>query len=386
MRRIFILAVALLVVTAGAFFVYQIFTPVLPPTTPPEVSDTPANAVSSDGTIIPIATSALGFNTSGRVQEVLVREGDYVKRGAVLARLDDAALRRQIAPAEKAVAVAQAQFTQLQVGATDAQRTAAQARLDAALKNYARVRAGPTQQDLAARQTEIDNAFALLKQAQAAYDRVGGASNPEIGMLPQTAQLEAATNNYNAARAALEDAQKHPTASELAAAWAEVQAAQSIVDSLNPTAETLAVARAQVAQAQAALDALLDSREDYVLLAPFDGVITNKNLEIGNIVSAPTSIPAFVLADTSKLQVETTDLAEVDVPRVAVGQTATITLDAFPEKVFRGRVSRIAPAASEHRGDKVFTVWIDLEQGTASGLRPGMTTQVEIEFTAPNPG
>jgi multidrug efflux pump subunit AcrA (membrane-fusion protein) len=234
MRRVILIAATVFIVVVGGFFVYQYFTPAPPPELPPEVADAPALTVSAEGVIIPAATTALGFTTGGRVSEVLVRRGDPVGRGAVLARLEDAALAGEIKQAERAADVAAAQLAQLQAGATPAERSAAQARLDAALQNYARVRAGPTREELAARKTQIDNALALLKQAQAGYDRIGGASNPDIGLMPQAAQLEQATNNYNAALAALEDAQKHPTASELAAAWAEVENARSVLDRLNP--------------------------------------------------------------------------------------------------------------------------------------------------------
>jgi HlyD family secretion protein len=87
---------------------------------------------------------------------------------------------------------------------------------------------------------------------------------------------------------------------------------------------------------------------------------------------------AVQIGDQGKLQVETTDLAEVDVAKVAAGQSVNVSVDAFPGKVFNGTVLRVAQAANEKSGKKVFKVVIDLPDTANSGLRWGMTANVEI--------
>ena len=83
-------------------------------------------------------------------------------------------------------------------------------------------------------------------------------------------------------------------------------------------------------------------------------------------------------ADLSALRVETDDLSEVDVVEVAVGQTVKVSVDAMPYLELPGRVSEIAPMAEERHGDIVYTVTIDLEEGSGASLRWGMTAYVDI--------
>jgi HlyD family secretion protein len=376
MSRIFQALVILLIGLAAVSGCQSAAAPT--PAATPAASESSANVVTADGVIQPIRSAALDFNIGGRVIAINVKVGDHVKAGNVLARLDDATLQKQIAQAESAVALAQAQLDQLQTGAMPAERTAAQAAVEAAQKNYDKVRAGPAVDELTQLKAQLDNAKALLDQAQAAYDRIGGATNPDIAMTPESAQLQQATNNYRAALAAYHDATTHPTAAELAAAQAQLDQAQAAVVRLDATKDAVEIARIQVQNAQAALDVVKANASDYLLTAPFDGIIAEKNIDLGDVLMPGSPIPAFVLGDVSKLRVETTNLAEVDAPRIQVGQSAQVRLDAFPGQTFHGQVSQIAPSATDNRGDKVFRVWIDLDAGMESGLRWGMSTTARI--------
>jgi HlyD family secretion protein len=71
-------------------------------------------------------------------------------------------------------------------------------------------------------------------------------------------------------------------------------------------------------------------------------------------------------------------LVEVDVAKIALGQSAKIKLDAFPDKIFNGKVIQISQFATDRRGDKVFKVTLDIPDAANVGLRWGMTTNVEI--------
>jgi HlyD family secretion protein len=348
------------------------------PTPAPTASANSANIVTADGVIEPIQSADLNFTVGGTVAAINVNVGDSVKKGTVLAKLDDTVAQHQVAQAQAAVTLAQAQLNQVQTGATTSERAAAQAALDAAQKNYDKVRAGPTKDELAQLKAQADNAKALRDQAQAAYDRIGGASNPYIAMTPESAQLQQASNNYAAALAAYNDATTHPTAAELAAAQQQLDQAKAAVAKLDPTKEALDVARAQLQSAQAALKVAQASDADYALTAPFDGVIGAKTISVGDTVMPGAPTPALTLGDVSKLRLETTNLAEVDAPRIRIGQSADVTLDAFPGKTFSGKVYQISPSATENRGDKVFTVWIDLDEGVSSGLRWGMSATAKI--------
>jgi HlyD family secretion protein len=86
----------------------------------------------------------------------------------------------------------------------------------------------------------------------------------------------------------------------------------------------------------------------------------------------------ITLGDLSTLRVETTDLDEIDVARVAVGQQADVTFDALPERVFIGRIVRISPMAEPGTGGVNYTVILELDE-LDPVIRWGMTAFVDIE-------
>jgi multidrug efflux pump subunit AcrA (membrane-fusion protein) len=363
--------------------------------------------VTAAGQVVPAQHASLAFKVGGRIVAIPVRAGDSVKQGMVLARLEDSIVQKQIAQAVAQLATAQAQLAQadaqvqlaekqlaqLKAGGTDSAIASAQAALSAANANYDKVKQGPTADQLGGLKASVDSAKAALDQAQAAYDRAGGTTNPFIVLTRESLQLQQATNAYNAALAAYNDARSHPTASDLAAAYSQIQQAQDALARLSPTQPALDVAQAQVdaAQAtravaqgelnsaQAALDLANAQAPDYVLVAPFDGTIAAKSIDLGQVVQA--GAPAFDLGDLSQLQVETTDLSEVDVTQVAVGQRVNVTFDGLPGKTFTGKVVSVAPEANDHRGDQVYKVTIDLPDAVNGGPRWGMTANVSIQVS-----
>ncbi len=330
--------------------------------------------VSAEGVVVPTQRTTLAWKTGGRVVEILVREGDVVKGGAVLARLDDTTLKGQVALAQATVTVAQKQLAQVRTGATATERQAAQDALAAARAQYAKVKAGPTRDELAMLKANLDNAQAALAQAQFRYDRIGGASNPFGGAAPESLALQQASISLAAAEAKYRDAISHPTDSELRAAQAAVAQAESALAHLDPTPEALALAQAQVDQAQASLDLAKIAKADTVLVAPFDGTVAAIPVDVGQVVA--TGMPAMTFGNLAKLEIETTDLAEADVTRVAMGQPVKVTLDALPDQTLTGQVARVSTIANDHSGDKVFKVTVDLDE--TAGLRWGMTANVEM--------
>lgn len=135
-------------------------------------------------------------------------------------------------------------------------------------------------------------------------------------------------------------------------------------------------AEADVTRAQALLDsanATLNAQS--TLTAPFDGTVVSVD-----IAPAETVVPGqivIVLADFSSFQVETTDLSELDVPRVQIGQSAIVFIEALGEE-FTGNVIDIDRIGSTLGGDVVFTVIVDLDN-QPQGLLWGMSANVEIQ-------
>jgi RND family efflux transporter MFP subunit len=371
---------------------------------------------------------------SGRIAAIAVNEGDRVTAGQAIVQLDHSLLDAQIAQAQAAVNTAQAQLAQIQNGPRASDVTAAQAALAAAQQNYDKLRAGATASDLAAAQAalaaaeqsyskvragptadqlgqlkaQVDNAQAALDQAQSAYDKIGGATNPYIELSPQSLQLQQATNNYNAAVAAYNDARTHPTAADLAAAQAQVQQAQAALDRLTPDAAQLAAAQAQVQQAQAALDRLTPTAdqiavaEDQVkqakaalavlqtqlakmtLTSPVNGIVAQRAVNVGEFAAPGAALLTITKLDPVKLTIY---VPETQLGQIKLGEQIGVQVDSFPEQVFKGQVIFISPQAEftprnvqtkAERVNTVFAVKLQIPNPDAA-LKPGMPADATLE-------
>jgi len=328
----------------------------------PTVFATPApETVSAEGTVLPSQRASLAFKTAGRVAETPVKEGDAVKSGATLARLDDATLRAQVAQADAALRVAQINFERAQ-SANTANIAVAQANLNKLL-------AGPTQTEIAVAEARVQEARTGLARAQQSYDVlrwIGGATEADVRFKRDSAQA-----GLDIAVADMQRIKTGARAEDIAIAQAQLDLAQG-----NAGKAEISAADAQVKQAQAGLDVAKATLQDAALIAPFDGTVALVSVEVNQSVSP--GVAAVLIGNFSKLEVETTDLAEVDVVKVLIGQTAKITADAFPDKIFLGQVVRIATSSSDRRGDKVYKVVIALGDDATNVLRWGMTTKVDI--------
>jgi HlyD family secretion protein len=229
------------------------------------------------------------------------------------------------------------------------------------------VREGTKEEDLAAAQAEATRAWSDVLAAQAQF------SQAQAQVLVAQAGVHTAEAQVAQARAETETAK------------GQVQQAQAELDTLKAGSrqEDIAAAEADVAAATAALTAAKNALEDTTLRALFDGTVGAISVDEGQLVQPAQLV--VKLGDLSLLRAETDDLSEVDVSRVQVGQRAAVTVDALDGQVFPGKVSRIAPVATERRGDTVYKLSLDLETSPSASLRWGMSAFVEID-TATQPG
>jgi HlyD family secretion protein len=142
------------------------------------------------------------------------------------------------------------------------------------------------------------------------------------------------------------------------------------------TKEQIAVAEASVAQAQVAVDQAQAALDKLQLKAPFAGTAGSVYVRGGEMLASGQQVLA--LGDLTSLRVETTDLSEVDVARVVVGQPVNVTFDAIKGKTLTGKVARIAPMSSQGQGGVNYTVIVELDQ-LDPALRWGMTAFTDIE-------
>ena len=372
------------------------------PTPTPQAQDIPV-VVSASGKLLPSRWANLSFRAGGRVVELKMQAGDKVEAKQVLARLDDTDAKLALAQANAAVKMAQAQLAQLKVGARSeeiAQQKqavqAVQAALAGAQAQLDQLQAGARQGDLAVADAAVRQAEADWKVVADSYDAVTtglelskeyGRAGTELTKVEASLryQLQAATQAVTAAKARLAQIKAGPTEAErrggqaaVAAAQAQYDAAQAQLDQMmaGATKEQIAVAEANVAQAQAAADLAQANLDKLQLTAPFAGTVGNVYAREGELLATGQTVVA--LGDLSSLRVETTDLSEVDVARVTVGQPVNVTFDALKGQTLQGRVTRIAPMSSASQGGVNYTVIVELDQ-LDPALRWGMTAFTDIQ-------
>lgn len=339
---------------------------------------------------------------------------------AELERMVKGARPAEITQAEEAVHSAQAV------------QDTAQAQLDQAQAELARLLSGARPEEVEAAAATTMKAEAALRQAQAEYDKIAWAE--EIGDTPQALALESATLDYDVAKAnyqalvrgarpeeiqaaqaavaaaraglaqaeagvssaqaalallqegatpeqiAMAEAAVDQARASLAQAEAGVGSAQAALDLLREgaTPEQIAAARAAVKQAEANLAAAQTALNQATLMAPFDGVVSKVHVRLGEQVNpAQFNQPVIVLGDLSTMRVETTDLRETDVARVAIGQEVDITFDALPDTLLKGRVVYISPQSSSEQGGVNYTTIIEFDEFDPR-LLWGMTAYVNI--------
>lgn len=351
---------------------------------PPEATPPPAEdierVVSATGIVIPAQWATLSLEISGRAERVLVEAGDQVEEGELLIQLDSTDLENAVAQAEAALATSQANLALAEAEARPQEIAALEAQLAGAKAELARLLAGAQPEEIALAQAQLQQTNTDLAHAQNLYDRWrwvgdepgGGGTEEQLRY-----QRDAAAAANAATQAQLDLVMAGPSSEEIAAAQARVEQAQAQLDLLRAGArpEEVAVAQTQVAQAEVALAQAQSALEQAALRAPFTGIIGEVRVKEGEVVNA--GVPLLTLGDLGHLRVETTDLNEIDIPLVRVGQEARIEFDALPERAVRGRVIQIAPMASLEEGGTNYTVIMELEERDPD-LRWGMTAFVDI--------
>ena len=403
-----------------------------PTTTPTAAAPAVAaydESVIARAVIKPLRSASLEMATSGAVVEILANEGDFVKAGQPLLRLDSTLQKIEVAQAEVDLLQAKSRLQETKSGSRPEEIAAAQAAVDTVkARLLANSEAGVRQTDIAAAQaqlsaaqaqlqdllngpkeatliearTALQNAEANLKQARSAYEPLAWRS--DIGMLPESVAMEKATNEYQAAlarynllsqpataaqiseaRASVEDAranlartQNPAKPADVDAIHAEVRKAEADLQLIEVGARPEVVARAE-ADVKAAEVAMMRAQailSQTVLLAPFSGLVGDISIEVGEQVNPGKVL--VQLGDVSNWRIETSDLTELDITKVQEGAPALIEVDALPGETLTGTVSHIKRWGEDKVGDVVYTVEVS-PKALDKRLRWNMTASVTIQ-------
>ncbi len=385
-------------------------------TATPEVESDVESLVSVTGEVVPEVWATLSAQTDGTVVNVLVVQGAEVATGDVLIQLDPTDAQRALEEAEAALAASRAQLALVRAGPRNEQLAVAKAEVEVAQAAVAQAvarqdqsRSGATETEIAAAQAQVTAAQADQLAARETHEQTiqcygftwpDGTEDsicPLLGPIEEQARyraqvtdetLDAVQAQLDALQAGAHEARRAADeAVQAAEARQEVAEAQMALLQAGASAEEIAVAEAAVAQAQAALDAAQVALERTEVRAPLAGTVGAVHVRTGELVVPGQAL--LTVGDLSTLRIETTDLDEIDVARVAVGQVATVTFDALSDRTFSARVTRISPMAEPGTGGVHFTVIVELDEAdSGAGLirrtvpvRWGMTAFVDIEVS-----
>jgi HlyD family secretion protein len=324
MKRVAVVVLLLLVISAAIFIFLR----------KPEADKKGVIAVSGN---IEITDAAQSFKISGRVIERLVTEGDEVKAGQMIAKLDDADLQQERKLRAAEVESAKAELRELEAGS---------------------------------RPEEIRQAAASLASAKAEeerwkkeFDRQQVLHQKEV--ISQR-ELEAVRMTYDTAQAKVQQAEE-----------------ALILRKKGPRIEEVDRGRAQLERAEEAL-ALAEIRLSYATLhSSITGLVLSKSIEAGEYVSAGTPIVTVGKMDEVWLRAY---IDETDLGRVRTGQTVRVRTDSFPGKVYQGRISFISSQSEftpksvqteKERVKLVYRIKIDISNPDME-LKPGMPADGEI--------
>jgi HlyD family secretion protein len=265
-----------------------------------------ASVVTASGEIKPKNYINIGANAVGSITELLVKEGEHVRKGQLLAKIEDVQPEADV----------QAQKATIQ--SSEADSSAAEAGLKASDENIATLQASIEQSkaDLARMKSEVDRAEALFKEQLMAKQDF------DLKRFSYEAQVQAV--KASEARVTQARAQREQMAAQLSSAQRRVAMSKANLVRFND---------------------LLQKRNSY---APLDGVVTNLPVRVGETVvpglQNQSGTIIMTIADMSLITAEV-KVDETDIVNVSLGQVVDVTIDAIPGKTFKGHVSEIVNTA-----------------------------------------
>jgi HlyD family secretion protein len=371
MKRV-ILAVVLIAVLGGAgFLIYR------------DMRPKTDNRIVVSGNI-ELTQVDIAFKTAGRLVELKVGEGDVVKKGEIIARLDQDQLKNQRAQQVATLASAQATLAEAEASLRFQQATTVadlelrRAEIGAATSKLTELKNG-------SRPQEIDEAKAAVSAAQAEYDRASKDWERAQTLYKDddisTSQRDEFRHRFDAATANLNQIKEHaalvtagPRSEVIQTANADVKRAEAGLKlgeansiETERRQQEIAVRRADIDRARAQI-ALIDSQlADTVVMSPIDGVVMVKSADEGEVLAPGTSVVTIGDIDHPWLRAY---VDEKDLGRVKLGAKLKVTTDSYPGKSYEGRVTFISPEAeftpkqiqtSEERVKLVYRIKVEID-------------------------
>jgi multidrug resistance efflux pump len=340
-------------------------------------------------------TIALGSRAGGRVQKVLIEEGDTVTAGQPLIILEPGDWPAQLEQAQAQLAQAQATLDKLKAGARPEEIVAAKARAASAQAALQETATGARSEEVAAAQARLTSAEVAVEKAQLDAARQhklkdSGAAipadvdNADIALKGAIAQRDAAREQLDE----LKNGSRREDVAQAKAHAAEQVASENLVIA-GTRAEDIEIAQAQVKGAQGRVDQIKALIDELTIKAPTDmrkgwtARVEAMDLRPGDILGVSQTAVTLVEDDQLYLRIY---VPETEIGHIAVKQPVKISVDSFPGQKFDGVVQEISQVGeysprnlqtADERADQVFAARVGIVSG-ADKLRAGMAAFIEV--------
>jgi len=342
----------------------------------------------------------LSFKTAGRMTELAVREGDFVKKGDLIAKLDSAQLEQQLLRDQAAVASAQSSLQQLQTSieyqaaTIDSDISTRRAELAQAQAKLDELNAGSRPQEVQGAQSAVADDKAWNDQAKSDWERAQTLFSREDISKSQydqaRAKLDSTAAQLRQAQDRLGLVTEGPRKEEIAGARAQVARSQGAVQTaeanridLRRKREELAARKAEIDRTRAQVGMTQTQIADSTIVAPIDGVVLVKSAEAGEVIAAGTTIVS--LGDLAHPWLRAY-INETDLGRIKLGGKVQLSTDSYKGKTYEGRISFISSEAEftpkqiqtkEERVKLVYRIKIDVDNAHQE-LKNNMPVDGEI--------
>jgi HlyD family secretion protein len=386
-RRTWLILLAVVVLAVGAFLIYQSVQQGQAAATQYETITLSrgnlTSIVGATGTVRANQTALIAWSTSGQIDNILVGVGEKVAAGQELATLAETSLPQNVILASADLVTAQRNLENLMNSNTAFAQ--AQLNLNNAQKAYNSAVGNQLYSDTVrySNQDQVDAARAAVilaqdkvNKAEDYYNRFSEVSDSDPLKASALSSLANARQNLDQAKKNLDYYLNAPTTfdvktseAKVALAKAQLEDAQREFDRLKNGSDPqdLAAARARIAAIQATINMAK-------LTAPFAGTITASESLVGDQVTPGTV--SFRIDDLSHYLVDV-QVSEVDINKIAVGQTAQLSFDAILGKVYEGRITSAARVGSVTASGVTYSVTVEMLKPDDQVL-PGMTSAVNI--------
>ena len=347
----------------------------------------------------------ISFKVPGKLVELDVDEGAFVKKGQVIARIDRDQVESQRNRDEASLHDSQFQYDQMETSVQWQRRTLESdvalrtAELRASEAKLAALVAGSRPQEIQEARASVADAKAQHDQAQADWNRAQDLFKNDDISKQQYDQYRMRLDSTSAIQRQDEEhlalVVEGPRKEDIDAARADVLRAQAAVESaqanqleLKRREQDVLAHRADVSRARAQV-AITDTQiNDTVVTAPIDGVVLVKSAEVGEVLAAGTTVVTIGDIDHPWLRAY---INETDLGRVKYGQSAALSTDSYPGKSYTGRISFIASEAEftpkqiqtkEERVKLVYRIKIEVDNKEHE-LKDNMPVDAEIQVSDP---